>query len=215
MSTFNYPFLLNQLSDKGFEHFKSLVFPMLGYQYMTEAEARKIEVCERLYDMADRVPMKSGQKKGMASEAYYEILENHLQVSIMCKPGSIAEGYKTRAFQIIRDMKVEKAVDEETPFEKRLTLFAIFLALLRSIYPDFQKAYATEAQLFVSRKDADILKAFKDSKSRMDITGIFRKSKVQSIQDNDIVYIHNIIMYCILMEIQGEYTKEGNHESMG
>lgn len=214
MSTFDYRFLLGQLSDKGFEHCRFLLFPMLGYQYMTEAEVRKIELCERLYDMATHIPMKPGQKRDMSCEAYYEIIENHLQVTFMCKQGSIAEGYRNRALQSIKELRTEKEIDEETTFEKRLTLFAIFLGLLRAAYPDFQKAVVSDAQLFAVAEDADVLKAFKDVKPKVNIPGIFKKPESPSIQNTDIVYMHNIIMYCILMEIQGEYAKEDIHGSL-
>ena len=210
MSVFDYLFMTKQLSDEGFNHCKSLLFPLLGYQYMTIEEVRRVDLCERINEFAKRYPMKPGQKKDMSFEAYTEVIENNIQNNIKCKNGSIANGYRNRALEIIKELKGEK--DPQKKLEKCLTLFALYLGLVRAVYPDLTKE-ANDARLMVDVKDEDLLKQYKDYKFKnnnflgIEPPVLFKKAGVLTLSDTDIVYIHNVLLYCILMEIQGEYKR--------
>jgi len=53
MSTFNYRLLMAPLSDNGFHHCKSQVFPLLDYQYISYEEVRKVDLCESVHDLTE------------------------------------------------------------------------------------------------------------------------------------------------------------------
>ena len=208
---FNYPFLINQLSENGFAHCKSLLFPMLDYQYMTVADVRKIELCEKVYDLVNRFPAKAGQDKPTSCEAYIHAIEYQMQNVLKCKSGSIAAEYKSRALQMIAELQTEKEIDEETVYEKLLTLFSIYLGLLRSTAPDFTETIAEDARLNADRDDTEILKKFREIKAKKDIKTLFRKHENQQSLGNDIVYIHSVILLCLLLEILGEYERRDDN----
>lgn len=214
MSTFDYPFLMEQLSDAGFNHCKSLLFPLLGYRYMTLEEVRKVDVCEKIYEFANRYPMKPGQKKEMSFEAYCDVIEYNIQNNLKCKNGTAAEDYRNRAIEIIKELKVEK--DSLSSFDKCLTLFAIYLSLLRAVHPNYEKTVATEVFLKVEKTDAELLSSFRNYKFKtnnflgIDTPALFKKPVVQSMRETDMIYLHNIMLYCVLMEVQGEF-KRRNH----
>lgn len=212
MSTFNYLFIVNQLSDDGFAHCKSLLFPVLGYHYMTEADVRRIELCEKVYDLVNRFSVKAGQKKCFSCEAFIHEIDSQMQIALKCKLGSVASEYRNRGLQIIKELSTEKEIDEETTYDKLLTLFSIYLALLRATFPDFIKGIAENACLDAEKSDVEILKKIRDIQFKKDIPAVLHIAGGQHQQVRDIVYIHNVILYCLLMELQGEYTKESNHE---
>ena len=214
MSTFDYRFLLEQLSDRGFEHCKSLLFPMLGYHYMTEAEVRKIDLCEKIFDYVSRFPVKTGRNKTNSSEAYIDTIEYLLQNVLKSASGSIAAEYENHALQMITDMRTEKELGNETTSEKLLTLFSIFLGLLRSTAPDFSTTVAKDVLLTANRADAEILKIFSEVKIKKDIKALLKIRDAQQLLENDVFYIHSVLLYCLLLEILGEYERGDNNGSM-
>ena len=197
MSTFDYRSMMNQLSDKGFEHCKSLLYPILGFHYLTLTEVRKIDLCEKLYDIASRVPIKAGQRKDMVVETYYESLMMFIQNTVNCGSGTISSEYRNRALKIIRELKDKKTIDDQDQFDQQLTLFALYLSLIRATAPDFAKKNASDAHLNVDESDVELLKRFKEFRPKKEIPGFLRMLNDQSLHGNDVVYIHSIILYCI------------------
>ncbi len=108
MSVSDYMFITKQVSDEGFNHCKALLFPLLGYQYITIQEVRRVDLSERINEFTKRYPMRPGQKKDMSLEAYCEVIENNLQNNIKCKNRSVANDYRNRALEIIKELKGEK-----------------------------------------------------------------------------------------------------------
>jgi len=212
MSTFDYPFLIEQLSDEGFNYCKSLLFPLLGYKYLTIEQVRKVDLCERINELTNHYPMRPGQKKNMSFEAYCEGIEINIQNNIKYKNGTTAEAYRNRAVDIIKELKENKEEDLRIACEKCLTLFAIYLGLIREVYPNLAKAVATDAHLQVDANDAELLKKLTEYKQKntgflgIETPAIFKKPGVQLFRETEVVYMHNVLLYCVLLEIQGEFS---------
>ena len=139
MGTFNYPFWINKLSDKGFQYCLSLLYPMLHFQYMEEKDVRRIDLCERMYALAKDNPMYPGYNSGMSYQAYYKALRYYIENFLKSKQATIADQYRDRALVILKAIEEDKI--DKSGTDDNLTLFAIYLALSRHLYPNFSPRY--------------------------------------------------------------------------
>jgi hypothetical protein len=80
---------------------------------------------------------KAGLKGVAALEFYLSIVENSIENIVKCKRGSLAEEYKNHALKLIKDLKGKSDEESEEKYEKLLTVFSIYLSLLRETFPDF------------------------------------------------------------------------------
>lgn len=206
MSTFNYPFWVGKLSDKGFQHCVSQLFPMLKFRYLKEEEVRRVDFSERMLELAERCNMIPDQKSSTSYEAYYKALSYYLVTFLKCKQGTVADGYRNKALEIIKRIEDDKV--DHTGTDENLTVFSIYLGLARALYPNYSSHVATGARLLVDEDDAELLIKLKDYKFKTETQGLFKKVEEQTQEARDMIYMHNVIMYCLLMETQGEYEEE-------
>lgn len=91
-------------------------------------------------------------------EFYLSIVENSIENIVKCKRGSLAEEYKNHALKLIKDLKGKRNEESEEKHEKLLTVFSIYLSLLRETFPDFVRREAAAVSLMVNGRDEELLK---------------------------------------------------------
>jgi hypothetical protein len=101
---------------------------------------------------------KAGPKGVAALEFYLSAVENSIVNTVKCKRGSLAEEYKNHALKLIKDLKGKSDEESEEKYEKLLTVFSIYLSLLRETFPDFVRREAAEVSLMVNGRDEELLK---------------------------------------------------------
>ena len=205
MTTFNYPFWIDRLSDEGYRRCLSLLCPMLHFQYMKEKDIRRIDLSERMYDLAKDNPMYPGYNSGMSFQAYFKALQYYIENFLECTRDSIAERYRERALAILNAIEKDSS---NVGVEDELTAFAIYLGLSRELYGQFKTHNARFVTPLVCKEDAELLFKLKEYPFKKEIPGIFKKTEEQAHEAKEMIYMHNVIMFCLLMDAQGEFDEE-------
>lgn len=223
MTNLDYIAIIDELNDQAFQRSVELLFPLLGYRILTKDDVRKVDLKERVLELIARYVPSKGRKSVGTLDKYGEILKFYFEYYLPCKLDSIASRYRTIALETIKTIK--PGIEEIRIAED---LFMIFLSMMRSAKPDFEKKTPIENISFiVKNSDGELLEEIKDHEFLWPVAQIAAsfvqtpiakkviKPNLQPVNDKEFAYLNNVLLYCRMMQAQGEFSEgdDSNVES--
>lgn len=207
-NSFDYPFWLSLLSTNGFKHCRYLIYPLLKYRYMSIDKVRPIDISEKLFERTSAVKMADGGATDDTLLAYVAALQDYILHYFKYRAGSRAERYAKHTDTLIKGINEGK-----DRLDNLLTLFAIYIGLARELYPNFETKEATNISLHVDKNDAELLVKLRKHPFKKTVPGLpllpGREEK-QSQERKNVIYMHNVLMWGLLMDSQGKFDEEEN-----
>lgn len=207
-NSFDYPFWFSLLSAKGFEHCRYLIYPMLKYKYIPIEKVRPIDISEKLFEYTSTTKMADGNAN--ANDAillsYVAALQDYILHYFKYKSGSRAEQYAKHTDTLIKGI-----CEGKNRLDNLLTLFAIYIGLARELYPNFESKEAIDISLSVDKSDAELLVKLRKHPFKKTIPGLPLlpgREEQQSQDRKDLIYMHNVLMWGLLMDSQGKFDEE-------
>lgn len=210
MQFIDYETIVDAYDDYAFHECCKLLYPHLGYRLLKVEDIRRIDLKERLIDIA--IQRWSHRKEWNSSlselKEYVKIIAFYMQEYLPCWNGSQPQNYKDRAIEIINDCN--RTLWTLTDIED---VFVIYLSLIRERIDrlDNKGKPITTVDIGVKETDKEVLNevyhfdfidpAVKESKFRMSPD----KYKHQSAKDKRYCYVISILLYCRLMQNTGTY----------
>jgi hypothetical protein len=191
LKSFDYEKTVNEMSDEAISFCIENMFPMLGYKYMKQEDIRKVDLIERLMQIYDAIDKTDIQKYGNSPQYYCALLEQQIERSLKCKPGSDAEAYLIRARDAIKRVR-----DGHGTIEDIDDAFLIYTILWRTkINRDYRKgpvlAERPDHELYLS--DLDILRE------------ISKKNRSGNHRQDYYLYLFNILFMTRGLERRGAF----------
>ena len=202
-----YQSLVERLSDSAFKLCVHILFPRLGYVILSEGDVRRIDLKEKLYTLLSPYFSK-GKSSASAFDRYVSTIEGEFRDHLQCADGSGAAKYHVRAMDILN-----LAEGKDYDLADLESLFVIYLALFRSrITSGEKKAPIVSADLTVKPEDHVILKQIVNYRA-VQIRPQQLKTAVISATSKatlprEAAYIINVLLYCHLLQLQGDLTEE-------
>ena len=201
MLSINYANLIMDLSDQAFSQCIDLLPDI--FSYIPKGKVRRVDLCEKVHMLSYEKQMHDmceDRYHGSWRE-YVDTLEYYIKNYLLCKKGTKADKYRNYALKLTKELK------GTTSIPKLETLFAIFLALARAQHPHKYNDFRIESlQLFVSIKDSTVLLWLNKSKYLDSPLIATHNSKIDWSRRKELLYIHNVILLCRLLQTQGDFN---------
>ena len=205
-NSFDYPFWFSLLSTKGFEHCRYLIYPLLKYKCIPLEKVRPIDVGEKMFEFTSKIKMCDRYTNDDTIISYVAALQDYILHYFKYKSGSRAEQYAKYS-----DMLVKGINEGKERYDNLLTLFAIYIGLAREIFPNFESKEAIDINLNIDKSDAELLVKLRKHPFKKIVPGLpllpGREEK-QSLEKKNVIYMHNVLMWGLLMDSQGKFEEE-------
>ncbi len=205
-SAFNYPHWFSLLSEKGFGYCRNLIYPLMNYKYIAVDQVRPVDISEKMYEFSSVTPMADGGSKEYTLICYVAALQNYILHYFKCKAGSRAEKYAKYTETLIRKFNDGSAQEDDL-----LTLFAIYLSIARVVFPNFETQMASDIDLSPDQSDAELLIKLRKHPFKRIVAGLPLlpgREERQSQERRNMIFMHNALMWSILMDRQGRFAEE-------
>lgn len=216
MAEMDYVKIIDDFNDQAFKYCVDLLYPSLKFRILTKQDIRKVDLKERVLEIiAGYLPVKDNKPSG-SLEKYVEAVKFYFDNYLHCKPDSIALRYHAAALDAMKEIKAGNG-----ELSRVEDVFMVFIALMRSAAPDFSKKTPIENVDFVVKEsDGVLLEQIRDYPFAFPTPPLaivalqFLTDKQKGIPDyrqpmaqKELLYINNILLYCRMMQAQGEFAE--------
>lgn len=218
----NYKNIINDFDDATFHDCVRQLYPLFRFKYISEENVRKIDLMEKCEDLSGFYVSRYDESFHIPKEFRGTKLKSFAwQISFFMShyfahlPENLVP-YRKKAERIISDIR-----NGNDDIKNMEDLVKIFICLLRCSWNKWKDSEASYLPFSfeVKSDDAEMLKDFSNHKFKIaerkeGLPWNAHKEDIyiaHSLLDN--VYLNAVLIYCRLMQFEGQYIKEGEKDA--
>lgn len=201
-------------SEKAFEFCVDNLYSFLGYNVISKSEVRPVDLKEFLFKLPSYIPDQAKPLYSGTDDFYLYLVKMYLDQRMSCKPGSRAEKYKNRAYELIKEAKTNVSLNcTYDALMIMLSLFRPWNGRLES----YKKMWIIDPTITVELEDAELLKNIFDNKEHFPEKVVEKKGVIDHLFGTDyennrarrFFFINSILLLTRMLQDRGQFEAEG------